>query len=299
MRIYLAAIYTNNLSQHGSTYNSLNEIEQNSVQNIPYILDSYHYIHRQRYVDAIRRDNRVVFLDSGAFSAFTKGVQVDLPGYCRYIQQNSDIISVASVLDGIGDAQLTWENQHAMQQHGVTPLPCFHYGEPTEYLDAYVENYEYITLGGMVPISTPQLKIWLDRMWSKHLTDENGKPRCKVHGFGLTSVPLMERYPWYSVDSSSWVQVSSNGSVLLPSGKTLGVSNTSPSRKIAGQHIDTISEIEKEHVVQQIQDMGYSKELLFTSYKHRWCFNIEVFNRMNQKYAGKEKVFNATVQELF
>src|SRR5690606_10804597 len=122
-------------------------------------------------VDKMRTDGVKVFLDSGAFSAYTQGVTIDIGQYCEYIQRNADIIEFASVLDAIGDHVGTYHNQMEMERRGVRPLPCFHYGEPTEVLDYYVENYEYITIGGMVPISTPQLRIWLDRLWDEHLTN--------------------------------------------------------------------------------------------------------------------------------
>src|SRR5690606_17671310 len=125
--------------------------------------------------------------DSGAFSAFTKGVEIDIGDYCRFINRHKESFRVASVLDSIGDPKKTFENQKEMERQGTAPLPCFHYGDDEWYLKHYLDNYEYITLGGMVPIDTRSLRVWLDRLWSQFLTDEKGKPRVKVHGFGLTS----------------------------------------------------------------------------------------------------------------
>ena len=126
-----------------------------------------------------------MFLDSGAFSAFTLGKVIDLPAYVDYCKRNADIIEFASVLDGIGDPLLTFKNQKAMEKLGVTPLPCFHYGEDERYLEYYIKNYDYITIGGMVPIATPQLFHWLDRIWAKYLVDGARRAKIKVHGFGL------------------------------------------------------------------------------------------------------------------
>jgi hypothetical protein len=47
----------------------------------------------------------------------------------RDIIRHDDGVCMASVLDGIGDAQLTYSNQIYMEQHGACPLPCFHFGE--------------------------------------------------------------------------------------------------------------------------------------------------------------------------
>jgi len=41
----------------------------------------------------------------------------------------------------------------------------------------------------------------------------------KVHGFAMTSHKLMMRYPWYSVDSKSWISFGSYGQIIMPNKK--------------------------------------------------------------------------------
>ena len=298
MKLYLAGIYTANFKIGGSLYNRLTENEKRQRESATNLLESYHYIHRQTFVDSIRADGRKVFLDSGAFSAFTKGVEVDLPKYCDYIKRNKDIIEhvdgtlLASVLDGIGDPLKTWRNQLAMEQLGVRPLPCFHYGEDERYLEWYIANYDYITLGGMVPISTPQLKLWLDRIWEKYLTDGSGRPRIKVHGFGLTTVSLMERYPWYSVDSSAWVQIARVGGMLLiPEARVIDVSNQSPQRRVEGQHIDTLTPLQRQAVEQKLAACGVDTERMRETYLSRWCYNIWAFDQLGIQHFEEDPKF--------
>lgn len=298
MKLYLAGIYTANFKIGGSLYNRLTENEKRQRESATNLLESYHYIHRQTFVDSIRADGRKVFLDSGAFSAFTKGVEVDLPKYCDYIKRNKDIIEhvdgtlLASVLDGIGDPLKTWRNKLAMEQLGVRPLPCFHYGEDERYLEWYIANYDYITLGGMVPISTPQLKLWLDRIWEKYLTDGSGRPRIKVHGFGLTTVSLMERYPWYSVDSSSWVQIARVGGMLLmPEARVINVSNQSPQRRVEGQHIDTLTPLQRQAVEQKLAACGVDTERMRETYLSRWCYNIWAFDQLGIQHFEEDPKF--------
>lgn len=292
MNIYMAGLYTSNFDLHGKIYSRLTDEEKKHRQEVKYILESYHYIHRQSFVDKIRRDGETVFLDSGAFSAFTKGVKVDIKAYCRYIQQNADIIKTidgnvcASVLDAIGDAQGTYENQMAMEKLGVRPLPCFHYNEDTAYLDWYVANYDHITLGGMVPISTPQLLHWLDRIWENHLIDGAGRPKIKVHAFGVTTPVLMRRYPWYSVDSSSWVQMAATGNIFI-NDRALSISDRSPSRKMANQHFDNMVEAHQEAISTIVEQRGFTIDRLKTEYIARWVYNLMAFTEMNNTYEGE------------
>lgn len=307
MRIFLAAVYTNAYRKGQNRYLKLNEHEQQLVQQLPNILESYHYVGAQRFVDQMRADGAKVFLDSGAFSAHTLGVTIDLPTYCDYIKRNADLWRVedgavmASVLDGIGDPLQTYRNQLAMEELGAKPLPCFHVGEDERYLEWYVKNYDYITLGGMVGRSSEQLRVWLDRMWERYLTDGSGRPRLKVHAFGITAIPIMERYPWYSVDSSSWIQSAAFGSIITPEWGPLSVSSKSPSRHDAGQHASTLTAVEQDHVLRTLEGQGFTYERLSTVYESRAAYNLWAFGVINamMNAANNYEQFTARVQELF
>lgn len=305
MKLYLAGIYTSNFHKTGQLYARLTDREKCARDEVKHYLESYHYIHRQAYVDKIKGDGIKVFLDSGAFSAFTKGVEVDIKAYCDYIKRNTDIIEFdegvmcASVLDGIGDALKTYQNQMTMEQMGVRPLPCFHYGEDERYLEWYIANYSYITLGGMVPISTPQLIHWLDRLWERYLTDGAGRPKLKVHGFGLTTLTLMQRYPWYSVDSSSWVQIAANGNILVPGLGAIPVSPNSPTAKQAYRHIDTINDVQRLGLVQRLEGEGFEIGRLQNEYVSRWTYNCFAFTKINESLMDKPWVFVDKQMRLF
>jgi hypothetical protein len=175
--LYLAAVYTNQYMPGQKQYDVFNEREKTVTAEIPNVLESFHYVGAQRFVDDMRKNDAKIFLDSGAFSAYTLGVKLRVEDYVGYILRNQDILRqdggavMASVLDGIGDPLETWRNQSAMEALGFRPLPCFHAGEDERYLEHYVANYEYITLGGMVGVSTKQLCTWLDRVWGRYLID--------------------------------------------------------------------------------------------------------------------------------
>lgn len=306
MHIFLAAVFSNNYMPGQNRFVKLTEHEQGLVTSLPHILESYHYVGKQKYVDEMRVNDAHIFLDSGAFSAFTLGVNISVSEYCEYIKRNTDIIRVednvvmASVLDGIGDPLQTWRNQLEMELRGAKPLPCFHAGEDERYLEWYVRKYEYITLGGMVGSSTKQLCIWLDRMWDRYLTDGSGNARIKVHGFGITSIPIMERYPWYSCDSSSWIQSAAFGTVVTPDYGTLNVSEKSPSRHDAGQHASTLTAIEQDHVMEYLERQGFTYERLSKVYESRAAYNLWAYGVINTMInAGHNNKFNERIQELF
>jgi hypothetical protein len=307
MNLYTAAVYSNNYMKGQNRYAKLTDLERSIVHVVPNILESYHYVGRQQYVDAMRDNQARVFLDSGAFSAYTLGVTIDVREYCQYIKRNLDVIRVedgvvmASVLDGIGDPLQTYRNQLCMEELGAKPLPCFHAGEDERYLDHYVANYPYITLGGMVGASTKQLMIWLDRMWDKHLVDGAGRPKCKVHGFGITSIPIMERYPWWSVDSSSWIQTAAFGGIMMPEFGPVSVSEKSPARHDAGQHVTTLTAIEQDLVLQMLERQGFTYDRLSSVYESRAAYNLWAYGVIGEMMnaANDYTTFRARVQELY
>lgn len=282
MKIYCAAVYTSNLYLHGAMFNRLDERERKARQGVRFTLESYHYVHKESSVEKMRRDGTRIFLDSGAFSAFMLGSVIDLDGYIAYIKKNADIIDQCSVLDGIGDPKKTLENQQYMEKRGVKPIPCFHYGDDESYLEHYIKNYDYISLGGMVPISTPQLILWLDRIWSRYLVDENHAPRVKVHGFGLTVFDILRRYPWYSVDSTVWQQAGSMGGLIVPpKGWKISVSDQAPTRKKHGQHVDTFAPPERAMVKAAVETRGFSFERMQATYLARWAYNLNALEEIN------------------
>lgn len=270
----------------------------------PFILESYHYVGKSpTTMDLLREHKRKVFLDSGAFSAFTLGAEVDIDKYAKFIQDNTDVIEVASVLDGIGDPQKTWENQCTLEDKGVKVLPCYHYGEDVRYLEHYLEHYDHITIGGMVPVSNTELRRWLDELWTKHLTDERGYPRAKVHGFGMTSMVLVYRYPWFSVDSSSWVQIGAYGAIAIRAPgdrlRTVKLSLESPSRYDMGQHYDSLPSIEQAAVRAEVERLGYDIQTLREDSTERKVHNAIVYSEQGSRPWNTVCPFHTATGDLF
>ena len=236
-----------------------------------------------------------IFLDSGAFSAFTQNVSIDINEYISFIKEHEKYLSVYANLDVIGSAEGTWKNQRRMERAGLNPLPCFHYGEDIYWLQKYLDrNHDYIALGGMVPISSKDLKIWLDEIWSNYLTDSKGMPVVKVHGFGLTSFNLMKRYPWWSVDSTSWVMTGRMGGVLVPKFKNgkydykqdawkIQLSSRSPAKAEAGKHLESMPPTARQHIIEYFTHKGFKVGV--SSFKTESA-NYEL--KENEKWAAKE-----------
>ncbi len=216
-----------------------------------------------------RHDNKTLFIDSGAFSAKYQDTHIDVQNYIKFIKEHINIISLYANLDVIGDAEQTWENQKIMEDAGLNPIPVFHYGENFEWLEMYLKKqYDYIAIGGLVGGKTSKLMKWLDFVWNRYLCGSNGLPVTKIHGFGITIPRLVIRYPWYSVDSSSWATVARMGAVIVPKYKKgewiyneqpwmVGVTARSPYRNTKLKHFNNLPKKHKEIIKDYIHTKGY------------------------------------------
>jgi hypothetical protein len=217
-----------------------------------------------------------LFIDSGAFSARTRGVEITPEDYGGFIKQYSDQIHAFANLDVIPSswrmsdlavgAKLTLENQKRLEDiTGRAPLPVFHKGEPIDYLHHYLENYDYICIGGLMnPVCLN--RTFFEQVWQQNMKD--GKPWRKLHAFGLSSHKLLLRFPWYSADSSSWLMSSKYGIITIPvsSGSggynflthplNVGVSGKSKLRTKEGKHFDNLRPHEKEHILQYLSGLN-------------------------------------------
>lgn len=169
-------------------------------------------------------------LDSGAFSAWTKGKHIDLQEYIKYIKSNSDVIDLFFNLDVIPGqkgqrvdtkeieqaAQASFINYQIMRKSGLHPIPVFHHGEDEKWLHKMLDaGADYIGIGGIVGRSTEIRRDWLDRVFTL-LTDNSGRPIVKIHGLGMSSFELLRRYPWTTCDATSWAMQAAYGSILMP-----------------------------------------------------------------------------------
>lgn len=307
MRVYIAGYY----SAHG--LRTLNG-QIVSMAKPEFCLESYFYIGRPGEIEKVRKDkDRKLFLDSGAFSMFTQGIEISFEKYAQFIKDNQDIIEVASNLDaiGVGREQENYANHMKLKELGAPIQPVHHARDQSDWLQRYLdEGYDYIFLGGMVPENTVYLRNWLDHVWEKYLCNPDGTARVKVHGFGLTVHELMLRYPWYSVDSTSWVLASRYGKIFMDfaDGRFIPVdfsSQSSMQYKDNSTHYLNLRPSEKKVVEARLEEIeaerekdleteswleektgikqGYNPEALAHFYGWRDHWNINHFRRMQSR----------------
>ncbi|WP_221568926.1 hypothetical protein [Alkalihalobacillus sp. TS-13] len=172
------------------------------------LLLSYFYFRHQSISEVVNKLGYTpcIMLDSGAFSAYTRGNNLSPLDYMHYIQENQHYIDHYISLDVIGDSELTFLYYEIIRSKGYHPLPVFHYGDNVNVLKRYVEmGSAYIALGGTVP-ERDKRKVaqWVIRLQTKY-------PDVRFHLLGTSSVKVIETTNVYSCDSSTWILQAANG----------------------------------------------------------------------------------------
>jgi len=184
--------------------------------------------------------NFVYILDSGAFSVWRKGERVDINKYAEFVYANKktfrggafnlDFIDLPERtatwsrggLNAIvsshetGGASKSYENWLELRKLGADTIPVHHMGDDEIWLKKYLDQTDYIGIGAVAKLDSARRVHGLDYTWNKYLKNPDGSPRCRVHGLGLTTVDIMLRYPWYSVDSTRAIANAAYGSIMLP-----------------------------------------------------------------------------------
>lgn len=169
------------------------------------LLFSYHYFKDDDLGELVGLFDGVtevdVFADSGAYSAWSCGKTIDVDEYIAWVNRWKHLLTVASAPDVIGDAEASTRATERMRTEvdGIPVLPVFHVGEDWGVLEHWRDRADYVALGGMVPYARDRkvLPVWLAKCFEV-------APKTAFHGFGMTAWKLLRRFPWYSVDSSSW-----------------------------------------------------------------------------------------------
>lgn len=161
----------------------------------------------------------------GDFSYFdlTKGspFRAYCDNYAKFMKNMKGTDVILANVDAISNPDLTWEIQRFFEEeHGVFPVPIVHYGTPLKYVDRYLEakRYPLLGVGGLGQgVSRHDYFTWADEFFM-HLCPASNKmlPLIRTHGFAMTSWELICRYPWWSVDSATWVKLSAYGWLYIP-----------------------------------------------------------------------------------
>lgn len=148
--------------------------------------------------------------DNGAFSVWTKGRELDVPGYLAWVRDwcKHPGFEWALIPDEIvGDEQandaLISEFQNAdLGRYGV---PVWHLHESLDRLARLCDEWPTVALGSSGQWKTPGTAGWWSRMSEAMdaICDEHGRPAARLHGLRMLDPQVFGRLPLASADSTN------------------------------------------------------------------------------------------------
>ena len=216
------------------------------------------------------------FLDSGAFSQRTQAKK-EFPhnpflyyetdefwkyvrSYGKFVTKFGNAIDYYATVDVIYNPELSWKVlRYLEKEFGLKPVPVIHFGTGLEWVEKHLDaGYDFIGLGGFGSKKSTKEKYlkWVGNIFELACPRPSRLPSVRFHGFAMTSWEMLTRFPWYSVDSSSWVQFAAYGWVCFPrkTGGTfnfktppfaLQISENAGTRSKQGKHYMTVNPAER------------------------------------------------------
>lgn len=157
----------------------------------PALLVSYVYIEaflkiQEKYI------YRDWMMDSGAYSAYNSGKEIDLHEYinaCHLLKDSDPTLTEVIALDVIGSGEGSLRNAVKMKEAGVGyAMPVFHIGDDWEILKEYCKGWDKVGISCRFGESRKDSYKFYDqcfaRTWPK-----------KFHSFGWADEEVLMRYP--------------------------------------------------------------------------------------------------------
>lgn len=246
------------------------------------------YVNDKKHLSNRQAKSLKTFVDSGAYSAHTKGIELDVDTYISYLNENDEFVSICAQVDKIPGVfnqpkskddletapELTWENYLYMYPKMKSPeklLPIFHQGEDFKHLHRMLNHEPKIEYMGISPANDMPTRA--KEKWIKECFDiiaASPNPTVKTHAFGMTSLWVLNRYPFTSADSTSWIMTGANGGIM----SEFGVLMVSDNGKGNPKHVSNLPKPVLEELERHFVEKGFTLEQLGSDYKARMCYNI-------------------------
>ena len=187
---------------------NLNQIQRNVRDEVGmknFLISFYNTNNLDDYPEDIN-----IFMDSGGFTfrirGSSKNIQEYLKEYINFLKENEKRITCYANLD-TKSVEESRVNQKKMEAEGLLPIPVYHFSEFNsikyrEWIKDLCSSYKYVALGGTAGNKLNRKQLYSYFSYCFNIAEEH---KTKIHGFGITATHLMKSFPFYSVDSSSWL----------------------------------------------------------------------------------------------
>jgi len=197
------------------------------------------------------------------------------------------------VADAIKESDV---NFNILVKHfGDIVVPVYHQNETEARLQEVVKMAEYIC-------ASPRndLPEWTRVQWSEEV-HQKIPATTRTHGLATTGNLMLNRVPWWSVDSAAWLYSGAMGKVDAWDNGTwvsINISQESPDRYNAGKHYDNAVAPIRETIEQRAAFHDISIDKLRVDHMARKLFNgLELIEWLKQ-YKFTQKLYQPSLFDL-
>ena len=269
-------------------------------------------------------EERTLFLDSGAFSfqnaaGFIKGrSNQDKSGlstndlliyaheffdFIRVYGHWFDIIAEIDVdyIIGIHKTkylrELLWRTHDEVLRKNI--LSVWHIPRGEKRWIEHLQDRDYVCIEGHSRHQDDPISFYNQFLAPAH---DKG---VKVHGFAFTHLGILERVPFDSVDSASWMLQAANGTVKTPWG-TVAISANQLQAELGNLlHWNTLQGRDKRIIESYIRSCGFTPQQLIEHWLPRAALNCHYYmwledriNKIWSKEALTQKVYQKSLFDL-
>lgn len=248
-----------------------------------------------------------LMIDNGEFTFHRKGGSLNLDEYIQWLNDNDEYIDYAIALDSIPgkwgqprttedvriSAEKTWQNFLYMRSKMKSPdkaLPVFHMGESFDNLERFLQytDLKYMCISGMKDLTNKQREEWYEQCF--HIISKYKRTDISFHCLGSATMQNATKFPFTSMDATSWIMTGSNGSIISDWGVIyVGDNCRTLQHEVPAKYIDILKS--------QCEEYGTSLEDVGSNYKARMCFNVNYLYHKSQQVSyngvgfGKKRLF--------
>lgn len=151
-----------------------------------------------------------LLLDSGGFVARKSGIEIKVEALASYVNRHR--IARVFNLDTLDPEETEANLAHLLRAcSATTVLPVWHAADwphNKAQMKRLVDEHPYIGIGALVGGATTKARKQAALDW----VFRTFRASVPFHGLGVTSTAWLQRYPWYSADSTSWLSAALYGS---------------------------------------------------------------------------------------
>ena len=190
-------------------FKTIEKVYQKPTDEI-YLLSSFWEHKNGKFGEYVRQERHI--LDSGAFTAINDRAgryrNFDWDDYCRkYIAfikaTNQRLFFELDVDCAVGLERVEYYRKMIEDCGGIPPIPVWHQNRKWEYFIQMCERYPYVAIGTTSASEEGKVMRKNPEILHKFISTAH-QHNAKIHGLGFTSIPLLSKLPFDSVDSTTW-----------------------------------------------------------------------------------------------